>query len=81
MVRLFSEKYFEILKLISECHIDAAALLIEKDAAVSEGEKGVVLAHADIGTGMPLGAALADEDVSCDDDFATVFLDAEALTI
>jgi hypothetical protein len=30
---------------------------------------------------MPFSAALADEDVSCDDDFATELFDAETLAV
>ena len=34
-----------------------------------EREDGVVAAHADVGTGVPEGAALAVEDVACCDVF------------
>ena len=43
------------------------------------GEQGVVRADADIGAGMPLGAALAHDDVARNDGFRTELLHAEAL--
>jgi len=51
-------------------HVDPAAFAVEKDLAVAQCEEGVVAAHADVAAGLPLGAALADEDVAGDDDFA-----------
>ena len=45
---------------------------MEGNAAFAEREKRVILAHADILAGIDLGAALADDDVAADDDFATV---------
>lgn len=39
--------------------VHAAAFAVKADAAVGEGEDGVVLAEADVGSGDPLGAALA----------------------
>ena len=35
--------------------------MLEADRAIRLGEQGVILADADIGAGMELGAALADE--------------------
>jgi hypothetical protein len=68
-------------KLIGESHVDAAAFLIEEDIAISEGEKSVISSHANIRTGMPLGSALANEDVASDDNFAAEFLYAKALAV
>src|SRR5262249_46347039 len=53
------------------------ALGCKLDAAVRQCEQRVVRAHADIGAGMPLGAALARQDVAGQHVFATVLLDAE----
>ena len=39
--------------------IDAAAIAVEANLALNQGEQGVVLAAADVAAGMPLGAALA----------------------
>ena len=68
-------------KLIGECYVDAAAFLIEEDIAISEGEKSMVSSHANIRTGMPLGAALANEDVASDDNLTAEFLYAKALAV
>ncbi len=59
--------------------VNTAASLVEVDVAVRLGVDGVILAHVNVVTGVPLGAALADDDVSCHDNFAAEFLDAEAL--
>ncbi len=53
---------------------------IELNATLREGEKGVVLAHADIVAGMPLGATLAHENIAGSHAFAAERLDAEATT-
>jgi hypothetical protein len=73
--------YLEKLRLVGECHIDAAAFFIEVNASVRQGEKGVILAHSDVGTGMPFGATLADEDVTGDDCFSAEFFHAEAFAV
>src|ERR1041385_7056921 len=52
---------------------------IERDATIDLGEEGVVLADPDILAGMPLGAALARDDVAGQTGFAANHLDAEAL--
>ena len=62
-------------------HVDLAVQLVESDAAIFERKKRVVAAHADVGAGMKASAALADDDVARDDDFAAEFLNAEALGI
>ena len=53
---------------------------IELDATIGRGEQGVVLADTDIAAGMPLGAALARQNVAGDDDLAAKQLHAQALT-
>src|SRR5580658_4257647 len=46
--------------------------------AVHQGEDRVVAAQSDVGAGVPLRAALADQDVAGDDALATGLLEAEA---
>ena len=53
----------------------------ELDLAVDEREQRVVLAQADIGAGVPLGAALARDDVAGEHVLAAENLQAEALTM
>ena len=45
--------------------------------AFDQGINRIVLAHADIFAGLPLGAALTDDDVAGDHMFAAELLDAE----
>ena len=49
----------------------------ESDSAIGRGKEGVIFAHADIGAGMPLGAALARDDVARHDDLAAVLLQSK----
>src|SRR5262245_40885682 len=49
----------------------------ELNAAFRQREQRMVRTHADIGAGMPLGAALARQDVAGQHLLAAVFLDAE----
>ena len=46
--------------------------------AIDGGKQGVVLAHADMGARVELGATLAYNDVACDDLFSTKALDTKA---
>jgi hypothetical protein len=63
-------------------HVDAAfGLGAELDVTVYEGEQGVISAQADIASGMPLGAALARQDVAGHDGFTAENLEPEALAI
>src|SRR5262245_1822519 len=55
-----------------------AAAVLEADGAGRLGEQGVVLAHADIGAGVELGAALAHQNVAGENFLRTELLDAEA---
>merc|ERR1712173_311299 len=54
--------------------------LVESHNTVGKREQGVVLAHADIGTRIELGAALAHDDVAGDDVLAAELLHAKATT-
>lgn len=78
-IRLFENR--SAASLVCKCDVDPAAFLIEENVAGSKSEEGMIFAHADISTWMPFSAALADEDVSCDDDFATELFDAETLAV
>ena len=73
----FLKTYIE-LSLVSEGHVDAASFFIEVNVTVGESEESVVFTHSNVSTWVPLGSALADEDVSSDDVLATEFLHAEA---
>ena len=50
----------------------------EFNHTVLQREQGVILANADIGTGMELGAALANQDIAGGNLLAAVTLDAQA---
>jgi hypothetical protein len=50
----------------------------EPHAAIRRRKERVVFAHADIGTGMPFGAALTDDDVAGNDGLVAEALHAEA---
>src|SRR5215510_2508886 len=58
-----------------------AVLVLELHDAVDEGVDGVVRAQTDVVAGMPLGSALADDDVAGDHALATVLLHAAVLRI
>ena len=49
----------------------------ERHLAVNQSKQGMVLADTDIGAGVKPGAALANNDAACIDDFAAKFFDAE----
>src|SRR4051794_37073066 len=56
-----------------------AVALLELHAALDHRVDGVVAAEADVLAGVPLGAALADQDVARDHRLAAELLDAQAL--
>ena len=56
-------------------------LCAELDRTGREGEQSVVAATADVGAGVEVGAALADDDLACADDLAAEALHAEALCV
>src|SRR6185436_17930793 len=63
-------------------HLDLAARAgAEGNHAVRGGEQGVVAADADVGAGVHLGAALADQDVAGQYLLAAEALHAEALAV
>ena len=55
-------------------------LLTELNDAVFQRKQRVIFAHADVFTGVMLGAALANDDVSSDATLAAINLDAEPFT-
>lgn len=63
----------------SQFHVHTAATFVKVDIALNTRVDGVVLAHEYIVTGVPLGATLANDDVSGDDFFAAELFDAKAL--
>ena len=67
------------LRLVGLADVDAAAAAVEVDLAVGEGIQRVVAPLADVAAGVPFGAALADQDVSREHDFAAEFFDAKPL--
>src|SRR6185437_14465231 len=63
----------------SDGHMDFALRAAgELHLAIHQGKDRVVAAEADIGAGVPFGAALADEDVASEHGFAAELFDAEA---
>jgi hypothetical protein len=62
-------------------NIDPTTIFVETHAPINKGEKGVIAADADVLARNPLGATLADDDVTGDDGFTTVFFHAETLGI
>src|SRR6185369_16336197 len=65
-----------------DVHLDLAARAgAEGNHAVRGGEQGVVAADADVGAGVHLGAALADQDVAGQYLLAAEALHAEALAV
>ncbi len=68
-------------KLFRRDRIDVhpATRAIEANAAVNQRENRVIAAEADVFARQKLGAALADDDVAGDDQFAAKFLHAEPL--
>lgn len=61
--------------------VHAAFCGIPFDAAIAQGEKGVVVADSDIVAGMEARSALADQNGSRGDGLAVIPLDAETLAV
>src|SRR5437868_6928808 len=62
-------------------HVDTATLAVERHHAGGQGEQGVVLAAADIPSGLIARAALADDDAAGQDGLPTVDLHAQPLAV
>ena len=61
--------------------VNAPIAAVKADVAVGKGEEGVVASHADIVAGVELGAALADEDGSGEDELSAVPLHPKTLAV
>jgi hypothetical protein len=59
-------------------HVDAAALFIEQNPSIRQGEERPIAPGADVLAGDKLGAALADQDAAGGDQLTAKFFDAEA---
>ena len=59
--------------------VDAAAVLVEADLAVGQGEERPITAYADVGARNEPGTALADDDLAHHHFLAVIQLHAEAL--
>ena len=57
--------------------VDATTVFVEVDVAIDAGVDGVVFTHVDVNAWVPFCSALADDDVSRNNDFTAEFLDAE----
>ena len=57
------------------------ALTLETDGAVYQSEQGVILANANVDTGMDVGASLANQDVTGQNKLTVCTLHAQALSL
>ena len=71
--------FLSLVELVNGDLLAVLAVTLELDGAVHQGEQGVVLALADVGAGVDLGAALTDEDVAGEDELPVGPLGSEAL--
>ncbi len=62
-------------------NVNSATFVIEVDLSFNQREERVIAAHTDVLPRMPLGPALANDDVARDDRFAAELLDAQTLRI
>ena len=82
LVRAVGSRFAGALRI--DAHALAALLFgkrLELHIAVRRGEQGVVAADADVGAGIHLGTALADQDIAGKDLLAAKALYAEALAV
>jgi hypothetical protein len=61
--------------------VDPTAFSIEVHVAIDQSEDGVIGSHADIAARMPLGSALADQDVAWTYKLTAEFLDSKTLCV
>ena len=71
---------YDAVLSFNRSHIHTATRLVEVNGTVYIGVNCVVFAKVNILTWCPLRTALADDDVSSGNNFATELLNAEALT-
>ena len=57
------------------------ALALELDGTVNQSKQGVVLADANVDTGMDVGASLANQNVASQNELTVSTLDAQALSL
>lgn len=62
-------------------NIHAATVAVKADAALDERVDRVVTTESNVLAGLPLGAALAENDVAGDDVLTTEFLHAATLAV
>ncbi len=65
--------------VLDDVHL--AVSFVERDATIFESKEGVIATHTDALAGMELGAALADDDVTCDHALTAEQLYAEPLAV
>jgi len=61
--------------------VNAPIAAVKADVAVGKGEEGVIAAHADIGAGVKLRAALTNEDGAGEDELSAKAFYAETLAV
>ena len=71
--------YSRLLLSVNGALTAILTLALELDGTVDQSEQGVILADADIDTGMDVGASLADQDVAGQNELTVSTLDAQAL--
>ena len=62
-------------------YVNLAVGFIKSHTTILQGEESMVATHADVGAGVEACATLTDNDVTCYDDFAAEFFNAEALCV
>ena len=71
----------EVALVRQRLDVDPTAFSIEVHVAIDQSEDGVIGSHANITAWMPLGSALADQDVAWTYEFATELLNSETLCV
>jgi hypothetical protein len=61
--------------------VDSTAFSIEVHVAIDQREDGVIGSHANIAARMPLGSALADQDIAWTYKLTAEFLDSKTLCV
>jgi len=75
------ESDVELNSLRDDCFddVDLTVLFVKGNVAILEGEERVVATYADVGTWVVTSAALAHDDVSCNNGFTAKLFYAETL--
>ena len=69
----------DLFLLVNAYALIAAVLRLKTDDAVDLGEKGIILADADIGAGMEVSTALPDKDIAGEDELTVSALGPQTL--